>query len=109
IERPPRSSWRICANARSALLFTRQCCTWIRFSPTAKVPGGTVAFSANSKMLSKGLYFRRSTEKRNSGPSAITEPLATLTDFPNSLSNRGLLKLSSGASVQMTGRMRTVP
>ncbi|RVJ85377.1 hypothetical protein CN173_33340, partial [Sinorhizobium meliloti] len=28
----PRSSWRICANARSALLFTRQCCTWIRFS-----------------------------------------------------------------------------
>ncbi|RVJ88219.1 IS30 family transposase, partial [Sinorhizobium meliloti] len=33
IERPPRSSWRICANARSALLFTRQCCTWIRFSP----------------------------------------------------------------------------
>ncbi|RVG32003.1 hypothetical protein CN229_09150, partial [Sinorhizobium meliloti] len=32
IERPPRSSWRICANARSALLFTRQCCTWIRFS-----------------------------------------------------------------------------
>ncbi|RVL53124.1 hypothetical protein CN141_26595, partial [Sinorhizobium meliloti] len=34
IERPPRSSWRICANARSALLFTRQCCTWIRFSRT---------------------------------------------------------------------------
>ncbi|RVJ36679.1 hypothetical protein CN171_32050, partial [Sinorhizobium meliloti] len=33
-ERPPRSSWRICANARSALLFTRQCCTWIRFSRT---------------------------------------------------------------------------
>ncbi|RVJ86814.1 hypothetical protein CN173_30320, partial [Sinorhizobium meliloti] len=38
IERPPRSSWRICANARSALLFTRQCCTWIRFSRFASIP-----------------------------------------------------------------------